>query len=152
MTVCSSYPNCQWNAAAIANQMALTAALRSVGWIWPSLQPPKIARTEQLSTMACDQSRWSSRESQSSNAKWIKSQIPSCCQSRKRRQQVMPEPQPRLFGSIRQGMPLRSTKTIPTRQPRSDKRGRPPLGLGNSGERSGSIKCHSASGTSLVAI
>jgi hypothetical protein len=45
------------------------------------LQPPKIARTEQLSTTARDQSIWPFRESQFSNAKWIKSQIPFCGQS-----------------------------------------------------------------------
>ena len=113
----------------IANQVALTATLSPVCWIWPSQPPPKTARTERLSTTARDQSIWPSRESQSSNAKWIKSQIPSCCQSRNRRQQVMPEPQPSAFGSIRQGIPLRSTKMMPARRARSVRRGRPPCGL-----------------------
>jgi hypothetical protein len=62
---------------------------------------PKTARTEQLSTPVGDQAIWPSRESQSSNAKWIKSQIPFFCQSRNRRQQVMPEPQPSAFGNVR---------------------------------------------------
>jgi hypothetical protein len=91
----------------IANQMALAAMLRPICGIWPSQQPPKTARTEQLSTTARDQSIWPSRQSQSNNKKWIKSQIPSCCQSRNRRQQLIPEPQPSLCGSIRQGIPLR---------------------------------------------
>jgi hypothetical protein len=40
------------------------------------------------------------------------------CQSRGRRQQVMPEPQPSSFGSIRLGMPLRSTNRMPVRHAR----------------------------------
>src|SRR5438876_3353777 len=34
----------------------------------------------------------------------------------------MPEPQPSSFGSIRQGIPLRSTNRMPVRQARSDRR------------------------------
>ena len=104
MTVGSGQFDRQGNTVTIANQVALTATLSPICRIWPSQQPPKTARTEQLSTTARDQSIWPSRESQSSNAKWIKSQIPSCCQSRNRRQQVMPEPQPSAFGNIRQGI------------------------------------------------
>jgi len=122
----------------IANQVALTATLSPICRIWPSQQPPKTTRTEQLSTTARDQSIWPSRESHSSNAKWIKSQIPSCCQSRNRRQQVMPEPQPSAFGSTPQGMPLRSTKIMPARQARYVRRGRPPCGLGDGFGRRGS--------------
>ena len=42
----------------------------------------------------------------------------AACQSRGRRQQVMPEPQPSSFGSIRLGMPLRSTNRMPVRHAR----------------------------------
>jgi len=152
VTVGSGQFDCQWNAEPIANQMALAALFSPVRRIWPSEQPPKTARTEQLSKTARDQSIWPSRESQSSSTKWIKSQIPSCCQSRNRRQQVMPEPQPSRFGSIRQGIPLRSTKIMPARQARSARRGRPPCGLGNRIGRSGSIKLHNLSGTLTVAM
>jgi len=80
------------------------------------------------------------------------SQIPACCQSCKRRQQVIPEPQPNCSGSIRQGMPLRSTNRIPVKQARSDLRGRPPCGFGIEAGRSGWIKLHSLSGTSAAAM
>ena len=148
MTVRSGQFDRQGNAVTIANQVALTAPFSPICRIWPSQQPPKTARTEQLSTTARDQSIWPSRESQSSNAKWIKSQTPSCCQSRNRRQQVMPEPHPSAFGSIRQGLPLPSTKVIPARQARSVRRGRQFRGLGDGIGRRGSIKIHNASGTS----
>jgi hypothetical protein len=62
----------------------------------------------------------------SSKEKWISCQMPASCQSRNRRQQVMPEPQPSSCGSISQGMPLRSTKRIPVKQARSGQRGLPP--------------------------
>jgi len=75
-----------------------------------------------------------------------------CCQSRKPRQHVMPEPQPSCFGSIRHGIPLRSTNRIPVRQARSDTRGRPPCGFGAEAGRSGPIKLHRASETSSAAI
>lgn len=58
----------------------------------------------------------------------------------------MPEPQPSSFGSIHQGMPLRSTNTMPVRQARSDKRGRPPRGFGTGDGRNGSTKSQSLSG------
>ena len=70
---------------------------------------------------------------------------------RNRRQQVMPEPHPSLFGSICQGIPVRSTKIMPARQTRSARRGRPPCGLGKGIGRSGSIKPHKVSGTSAAA-
>jgi len=59
---------------------------------------------------------------------------------------------PNCFGSIREGMPLRSTNRIPVRQTRSDTRGRPRCGFGTEAGRSGPIKLHSASGTSAAAI
>ena len=74
--------------------MALAAELRAIGGVRAGMLPPKTARTEQVSNIALDQSIRESRESQSSNAKWIKSQMPASCQSRKRLQQVIPEPQP----------------------------------------------------------
>ena len=52
---------------------------------------------------------------------------------------VLPEPQPSAFGSIRQGISLRSTKILPARQARSVRRGRPPCGLDDGIGRRGSI-------------
>ena len=111
----------------------------SVGF-GPVSSPPKIQGTEQLSITARDQSMWPSRESQSRNAKWTKPQIPSLLS--------VAQPPPaghagaatQFFGSIRQGMPLRSTKIMPVRQARSVRRGRPPCALGKGFGRSGSIQ------------
>ena len=152
MTVGSGQFDRQGNTVTIANQVAFTATLSPICRIWPSQPPPKTARTEQLSTTAHDQSIWPSRESQSSNAKWIKSPIPSFSQSRNGRQQVMQEPQPSAFGNIRQGIPLGSAKVMPARQARSVRRGRPPCGFGDGIGRRGSINFHNASGTHTPAM
>jgi len=66
-------------------------ARSSVGF-GPVWSPPYTARMEQLSTTARDQSIWSLRASQSSSAKWIRSHRPACCQSRTRREHVIPDP------------------------------------------------------------
>ena len=71
---------------------------------------------------------------------------------RNRRQQLIPEPQLSFCGSIRQGIPLRSTKLIPARHAQSFRRGRPPRGLGDGTGRRGSIKFHNTSGTSAPAM
>jgi hypothetical protein len=103
--------------------MTLAAEFSSVGRIGTRLLPPKTARMELPSMTARDQSICPQRASQSSKTKWISCQMPACCQSRSRRQQLIPEPQPISCGSISQGIPLRSTKRIPVRQARSGKRG-----------------------------
>jgi len=72
----------------VTDQMAFAARFSPVGRIGTCLPPPKTARIEQLSTTVRDQSICPQRASQSSNTKWIISQIPASCQSRNRRQQV----------------------------------------------------------------
>ena len=74
--------------------------------------------------------------------------MPAACQSRSRRQHVMPDPQPISWGSISQGMPERSTNRMPVSAARFGTGGRPPLGLGRSGGRSGSTMAHNSSETS----
>src|SRR6267143_6524937 len=103
---------------------------------------------EQLSTTARDQSIWSLRASQSSSAKWIRSHTPASCQSRRRRQHVIPDPHPSSCGSICQGIPLRRTKTMPVRHARSETRGRPPCGRRGRIGKNGSTRSHNASGSS----
>ncbi len=134
VTIGSGQLNGERNPTTVANQMTFAAQLGPVCGIRSRLQPPKTARIELPSTTARDQSISPKRASQSSKEKWISCQMPASCQSRNRRQQVMPEPHPSSCGSISQGMPLRSTKRIPVTQARSGKRGLPPLGLrGGSG-------------------
>jgi len=74
------------------------------------------------------------------------------CQSRRRRQQVMPDPQPISCGRYSHGMPVLRTKRIPVSAARSATIGRPPLGRGGCLGNSGSITAHRSSLTSGLAI
>ena len=132
--------------------MTFATTLSPVGGIRTCPLPPKTARTEQLSTTARDQSIRLKRQSQSNSAKWINCQMPDSCQSRRRLQHVMPEPQPNSFGNISQGIPLRRTNRMPLRQARSGRRGRPPCGLGFGNGKRGSITSHKPLGTSAAVI
>jgi hypothetical protein len=124
---------------------------RSVG-LGPVCFPPYTARTEQPSTTARDQSIRPSRASQSSTAKWMRSHTPANCQSRKRRQHVIPEPQPSSCGNICHGIPLRRTKRMPVGHARSEMRGRPPLGRRAGIGKNGSTRSHNGSESSATAI
>ena len=75
------------------------------------------------------------------------SQTPASCQSRRRRQQVMPDPHPFSSRSISHWMPVRSTNRIPVSAARSDIRGLPPRDRGGAGGSSGSMIDQSASET-----
>jgi hypothetical protein len=104
-----------------------------------------LAGTDALSRHARRQSMAPARPSRSRSTRWSRSHTPFACHSFKRRQQVLPEPQPISWGSICQGRPERSTNRMPASATRSGTRGRPPLGLGRSAGRMGSITAHRSS-------
>ena len=79
-------------------------------------------------------------------------QTPAFSQSRRRRQQVIPEPQPISWGSISHCKPDLSTNTMPVSAARLGMRGRPPFGLSGSAGKSGSITSHNSSGINDLAI
>jgi hypothetical protein len=94
----------------------------------------------------------SASPSRSKKTLWRRSQTPAFCQSRRRRQQVIPEPQPICGGNISQGMPVMSTNRMPVRTARSGMGGRPPLGRGFCGGSKGSMALHNSSETIGLAI
>ena len=106
-------PGRQRDAVAIGDQMVLAPPLPSIRWRRARFFPAWCARTEDESTSARDQSSWWAAWSRSSSTRWSRAQTPARCQSRKRRQHVIPEPQPISWGSASQGIPVRSTKRIP---------------------------------------
>jgi hypothetical protein len=142
----------QGDTLAVDHKVALRARFTSVRRIGAGLLSPPGAGTVPESSEARDQSIWSANPSRSSRMRWRSSHTPATCQSRKRRQQVIPLPQPISWGSISHGIPVLSTKRVPVNAARFPRRGRPPLGLGGSGGKSGSITAHSASDTSCFAI
>lgn len=137
---------------ALRARFALICGVRpnSLG-LWVPLFTPLAAIVSE-STLALDQSILSASPRRLSSARWSLCHTPAFCQSRSLRQQVTPLPQPISCGSISQGSPPFSTKMMPVRAARFGIRGRPPLGLGASCGRSGSITSHSSSGTSGLLI
>jgi hypothetical protein len=138
---------------AVDHQMALRprfcpfAAIRRIR---PGVLAPLLAATLAESSDARDQSSLSASARRWSNSWCRRSHTPVSCQSRRRRQHVIPLPHPISCGSSFQPMPLLSTKMIPVSAARSETRGRPPLGLGASGGSSGSTTAHRSSLTSAL--
>jgi len=137
----------QRNPAAFPDQMMFRAWFAAIGRVRSGLIAPLFAGTLALSRLARLQSMRPASPSRSRRVWWRRSQTPASCQSRSRRQQVTPEPQPISWGSISQGMPLLRTKMIPVKHARSGTRGRPPLGWGGAVGSSGATITQSSSGT-----
>jgi hypothetical protein len=134
----------------VRHKVALRARFSLIRRILASFLAPFLAGTLAESREALSQSISSASASRSSNIPSSSCHTPASCQSFKRRQQVEPEPQPISLGSISQGMPLFSTKTMPVRAARSGTRGLPPLGFSGSSGNRGSLVSHSSSETSSL--
>lgn len=150
--VCSRVEDSQRSPLSISYQVALRAILASIRWIWPRLRPPKTARTLQLSTADVLQSIASASPNSSRSRRQIFSHTPASCQSRRRRQHVIPDPHCISAGKYSHGVPVLKTKRIPVSAARSGTRGRPPFGFGGSGGSSGAIRSQSPSGNKGLAI
>jgi hypothetical protein len=137
----------QRDAVRIGENVVLRPRLTAIGWVRSSFFPPRNARTEPLSTRARVRSNWPRWRNSASSTACSRRQTPARCHRTRRRQHVLPEPQPISFGSICHGSPLRKTKRMPVNAARSGTRGRPMVfhrrrgGFG----RSGSIRPHRAS-------
>ena len=106
------------NALGIGAKMMLTARFAAIRRVATRLEPPKTARTLLESTTARDQSIRSAACNRRSSSLWSFCQTPAFCQSRSRRQQVMPLPHPNSCGKSSQPIPVFSTKRIPVRAAR----------------------------------
>ncbi len=121
---------------------------RSTG-LGPVSSPPPKALTCALSITTRLQSILSAWRSSFSNNPCSSFQIPAACQSRSRRQQVIPE-QPKLAGKSSHEMPVLRTYKIPSSATRLGTGGRPPAGPGLSGAGNiGSISSHSSCGNKI---
>ncbi len=140
------------NTIGIAQNVMLAPRLATVRGIGTRFLPPKTARTEELSTTARDQSIALAPRKAERSAAWTCAQTPSFCQSRRRRQQVIPLPYPSSWGRSSQGMPVRKTNSIPISTLRLGIGGRPLLRTGLSGGSKGSNRSHISSGRIIRAI
>jgi hypothetical protein len=136
----------QRHAVAVHDDVTLCAQLAAIRRILARRFAPPGAGTLALSSEARVQSMRPAFCSRCRSARCKRFHTPACCQSRKRRQQVIPLPQPSSWGSISHGMPLFKTNTMPVKAARSVMlRGRPPLGLGGSGGKRGATISHNLS-------
>jgi hypothetical protein len=103
---------CQRNAVRVGNEMMLRPRLPAVRGIGARLRPPKTARTDDESTTAREKSILSAPRSLFKRVRWTVSHTPALCQSRRRRQQVMPV-HPISRGKSSHGMPVFKTNRIP---------------------------------------
>jgi hypothetical protein len=107
------------DAARVGDEMVLGALLAAIGWVRSSFFPPRTARTEPLSITVQRWSRRPRRRSSASSVSWSRCQTPVRCHWTRRRQHVLPDPQPIWRGNICQGIPDRSTNRMPVRMARS---------------------------------
>ncbi len=115
----------QRDSLTVADHVVLGAQPATIDWRGACLGTPPFARTCELSTTARDQSS-SPASCSSSNSTWCRrSQTPAPFQSRRRRQQVIPDPQPISWGKSSHGIPVFRTNRMPVRTRRSGTRLRP---------------------------
>ena len=131
----------------VCDEMAFRAEPAPIGRVRPCFIAPLFAARDALSMQARLQSIRSAARNRRSISRCSPSQTPDSCQSRRRRQQVMPDPHPISSGSISHWMPVRSTNSIPVSAARSGTRGLPPRGRGLEAGSSGSTIDHRASET-----
>ena len=138
------------NPVRVGKNMMFRPGLTAIGRVRSSFFPPRSARSEALSTTARARSSRPRRRNSVSKTRWSRFQTPARCHRTSRRQQVLPDPQPISFGSIFQGMPLRSTNRIPVNTARSGIGFRPACWRlrGRRLGSSGSIRVHKSSSTS----
>ena len=149
--VCGREPDGERCSGPVDHQMALRARFAAIRRIRADLfgrTAPPLAGTDALSMLARLQSIWSASPRRSSTVVCSRCQTPASCHSRKRRQQVIPQPQPSSAGRYSQGIPVFSTNRMPVRQARFGIRGRPPFSFGGSGGSRGSTSAQSSSVTS----
>jgi len=136
----------------ISQQVMFRPQFPSIRRIGARFRPPDKARTDAESTTAREKSIWSACRSLFSRRWWILSQIPRRFQACRRRQQVIPEPQPISWGRYSQGTPVFRTKRIPVKAARCSIGGRPPFGRDDCLGSRGSMSSHNLSGRSGLAM
>ena len=136
-------------AAGVDDEVALRARPPAVRGVRADLgrrrRVPPFAGNDALSIDARLQSSASASASRSSSTRCRAPSTPAACQSRSRRQHVMPVQPNASRGRRSQPMPDHSTKTMPSRAWRSSHRGRPPFGFGGSSGSSGATAAHNSS-------
>ena len=142
------------NPVRVGENMMRRPGLAAIGRVRSRFFPPRSARSEELSTTARARSSWPRRRNSASRTACKRFQTPARCHRTKRRQQVVPEPQPISRGNMFQGRPLRSTKRMPVSAARSGIGFRPAYWRFRARRfgSSGSISAHRSSSIANVAM
>src|SRR5277367_1561023 len=136
----------------IDQQMVLRACFTAINRAGAGIGAPKKARMYEASAIKAAISKSPAARRSASNNSCNFCQTPALFQSRKRRQQVIPEPQFISAGRSSQAMPVLSTNKIPVRHARFDIAGRPGVPAARTGGNSGSILFQSSSVSKALAM
>ncbi len=132
-------------AVGVGDDVSLRSKLAAVGRVGAGFLAPGGLETLAPSRLARSRSIWSCSRSRRSIARCSRCHTPAACQSRRRRQHVMPLPKPSSCGRSSCGMPACSTYRMPLSAARSSTvRRRPPLGDGANSGISGSSSTHNS--------
>jgi hypothetical protein len=107
------------NTCTVDHQVTLRAPFTSIRRVRSDLLAPPGAGTLAESNDARDQSMRFPLPRKFKRVLWRRFHTPASCHCLRRRQQVMPDPQPISLGSISQGMPVFNTSRIPVNTARS---------------------------------
>ena len=107
------------------DQVVLGAGPGTIDRARAGFGPPFIARTCEPSITALEKSSAPAACSSASSDSCSRCQTPASCQSRSRRQQVIPDPKPSSCGKNSHGIPVYRTNKMPHRTFRSSSRFRP---------------------------
>lgn len=141
----------QRGAVAVDDQVVLAAQTGAVDRGRAGLLAPPLARTCELSTTARDQSIWPASCSSSKSTWCRRCQTPASFHSKRRRQHVIPDPQPISCGKSSHGIPVFNTNKIPVKAARSGTLGRP-VTCGSRTGNTGSIRAHNSSESKSFAM
>ncbi len=151
MSIRPCYGDGQGNASGIDYEVPLAPEFAAIRRARPGLFAPRGLGTLAPSILARLQSIWSCSRSRTSMARCSLSHTPPACQSRRRRQQVMPLPKPSSWGRSSHGIPVCNTYRMPLNAARSStERRRPPLGEATNSGISGSSANHNSLLTFLL--
>lgn len=135
------------DAIGIDEDVVFGTGSRAIRGVRASFSPAPTARTDDESTAAREKSSWPASRNFASSSSCSRSQTPAFRQSRKRRQQVGPEPNPNFVDRSHQRIPVLNTNRMPFSAARSETGRRPGYfsRRGFGGGSKGSINAHSSS-------
>ena len=147
VAVSAGQRHCERDALGIGEDVVLAARSCAVDRAGSAFGPRRAARTWEESITARDQSSFCAARSLFNSTRCSSSQTPASFHAARRRQQVMPEPNPNSCGRYSHWMPVCSTNRIPHNACRSGTRGRPSTSFGPGSGSNGSMSDHSSSDT-----